>query len=270
MKHLIIVLCLVFLVAACCREEGNPEPMPEGNPGSKTAAAVVTADTAKPLETIVERVVYNPVPSFSYPSFLYLSCANPVSINLPAGYHNASIDGVNAMVLRGTDSLKYTVTPTAKNCNLMLRAIRRDDSAFKEEMQFRVIEPPKPQIQLFVNGTLHDGITPVNARSNLQVKIIPDIDFRNHYPKDARYMISSIDLLVQRSLGAPNKVASFNGAGKDATQGINIPLGNSLKSDRPGTKAYLKVNAVKRINFQNKPFTEPFQEAELVLGFIIK
>ncbi len=270
MKHLIIVLCLVFFVAACCREKGNPEPMPEGTPGSDTAAAVVTADTARPLETIVERVVYHPVPSFSYPSFMYLSCANLVSINLPSGYHSAQLSGINALLLRGTDSLKYTVIPTAKNCNLMLRAIRRDDSAFKEEMQFRVIEPPKPQIQLFVMGKLHDGISPVSSKSDLKVRILPDVDFRNHYPKDARYMISSIDVFAQRSLGAPTKVGSFSGAGKDATAGINIPLGNSLKSDPPGTKIYVKVNEVKRISYQNKPFTEPFQEAELVLGFIIK
>jgi hypothetical protein len=83
-------------------------------------------------------------------------------------------------------------------------------------------------------------------------------------------MISNVDLLSQRSLGAPSKVGVFNGNGKDGIKGIPVALGNKLKSDSPGTKIYFKIDKVYRINFQNKKIEEKFADRDLYIGAVIK
>lgn len=83
-------------------------------------------------------------------------------------------------------------------------------------------------------------------------------------------MITKVDLLSQRSLGAPTTVDTYNGSGKDAVKGISVELGNALKQDSPGTKIYFKIDKVYRINFQGKNLEEKFGERELYIGAVIK
>ena len=139
-----------------------------------------------------------------------------------------------------------------------------------DDVKYKVIKPPKPSIQLLVSGREYNGASPIPKKSSCVVRLKPDADFRAALPKDARYMISKVSLLSQRSLGAPSTVGSYSGSGKDAVKGIPVSLGNKLKSDAPGTKIFFKIDKVYRVNFQNKKVEVRFGDRELYIGAIIK
>ncbi len=102
------------------------------------------------------------------------------------------------------------------------------------------------------------------------VRLKPDNDFASALPGDARYTIGTIDLLAQKSLGAPTKVGGTSGGGKDAVKGLPVETGGALKSEVPGTKIYFKIDHIYRINFQKKSVEEKFVDRELYIGAVIK
>jgi hypothetical protein len=133
-----------------------------------------------------------------------------------------------------------------------------------------VVQPPKPTIELSINGKTNSGVVPVSANSRVQVRVVPDADFKANLPDDARYTISSIDVLAQLSLGPPVKVNALNTNGKDATQAIMVSLGTQVRNARRGTKVYIRINDIYRHNFQNKRVPQPLGEAERMLSIVLR
>jgi hypothetical protein len=202
---------------------------------------------------------------------MYYKCGNTIFLDLPEGLANPSVKASNAKVVpSNSDNRRFMIVPSGRTCVLSLIADQPNGNPFKTDRHYKVIKPPKPSIELLVNGKVYNGATPISKKSNCIVKVQPDADFRSLLPKDARYRISKIDVLVQRSLGAPTKIASFNGSGKDATKGIPISLGNKLKSDPPGTKIYFKLDGIYRVNTENQNVQENFPDRELYIGAVIK
>jgi hypothetical protein len=160
--------------------------------------------------------------------------------------------------------------PTGKTCVLSVASNTNGQNIKIDDIAYKVIKPPKPDIVLLVNGKEYNGAAPISSKSNCVVRVRPDSDFLSALPRDARYLVSSVDLLSQRSLGAPSKVGVFSGAGTDGVKGIPVALGNKLKGDTPGTKIYFKIDKVYRINFQNNKIEEKFSDRDLYIGAVIK
>lgn len=204
---------------------------------------------------------------------LYYNCGNTINVDVPAlgEFYNPVLSATEADVLKtDSDKRKITIVPRGRTCDLSVSSNTNSQMIKIDVIKYKVIKPPKPSIVLTVNGQVYNGASPINSKSNCVVKVDADSDFRNALPKDARYMIPKVELLAQRSLGAPTKVSDFSGNGRDAQQGIPISLGNSLKSDPPGTKIYFKIEDVYRINFQNNKIKEQFGERDLYIGAVIK
>ena len=202
---------------------------------------------------------------------LYWKCGNPIDLDLPNDWKLPKITASNAEVLQSnSDNKKFTIVPSGKTCILSNQATTSGGNLHQWDRSYNVIKPPKPDIELLVNGKLYNGASPISKKSQVVVRVKPNPDFLSSMPKDARYQISRIDLLSQRSLGAPTKVGTYNGAGKDASQGITINLGNKLKNDPPGTKIYFKIDKIYRVNFQNKKVEEKFSDRMLYAGAVIK
>lgn len=204
---------------------------------------------------------------------LYYNCGNTINVDVPAlgEFYNPVLSASEAEVLKtDSDKRKVTIVPRGKTCVLSVSSNTNSQMIKIDDIKYKVIKPPKPSIVLTVNGQVYNGAAAISSKSNCVVKVEADSDFKNALPKDARYMIPKVELLAQRSLGAPSKVADFSGNGRDAQQGIPIALGNSLKSDPPGTKIYFKVEDVYRINFQNNKVKEQFGERDLYIGAVIK
>jgi gliding motility-associated protein GldM len=204
---------------------------------------------------------------------LYANCGNIINVDVPAlgEFYNPKFAASSATVLPSTsDKRKVTIVPTGKTCVLSVSSLTNGQNIKIDDITYKVIRPPRPTLDLMVNGKLFNGATPIPAKAPCKIVVNPDNDFKSALPKDARYMVSNIKLLSQRSLGAPTTAASFSGAGKDAVAGINCDLGNALKGDGPGTKIFFNVEKVYRINFQNQKIEEPFSDKDLYIGAIIK
>lgn len=204
---------------------------------------------------------------------LYANCGNTINVDCPAlgEFYSPRFTATEAQVLPSTtDKRVITIVPTGKTCVLGVSSLTNGQTIKIDDIKYKVIKPPRPEIVLDVLGKEYNGASPIPAKADCKVKIRPDNDFRNALPKDARYVIDVVDLLSARSLGAPAKVGSFSGNGKDAVAGIPVPLGNSLKQDPPGTKIFFKIGNVYRMNFQNKRIEEQFGDRDLYIGAIIK
>jgi gliding motility-associated protein GldM len=204
---------------------------------------------------------------------LYSNCGNTINVDCPAlgEFYSPKFTATEAQVLpSSSDKRVVTLVPTGKTCVLGVSSLTNGQNIKIDDVKYKVIKPPRPEIILEVLGKEHNGATPIPGKADCKVKLRPDNDFRNALPKDARYVIDNVELLAQTSLGAPTKVASFSGNGKDAVQGISVPLGNSLKGNAPGTKIYFKIGSIYRLNFQNKKVEEQFGDRDLYIGAVIK
>ena len=204
---------------------------------------------------------------------LYYKCGNTVHVDVPAlgDLYNPVIKASSAEVLRSkSDKRKFTLVPSGKSCVVNVSSNTNGQQIKIDDIKYMVIKPPRPRIEVMVNNKLYNGMSPISKKSNLRLRVVPNSDFKAMMPKDARYMLSNVKLLSQRSLGAPSQVGTFSGSGKDAAKGIPIALGNKLKQDAPGTKIYLKVDKIYRVNFKNQKIQEKFNDAELAQGLIIK
>lgn len=204
---------------------------------------------------------------------LYYNCGNTINVDVPAlgEFYNPKFTASSAQILpSSTDKRVVTIVPTGKTCVLGVSSLTNGQNIKIDDINYKVIKPPRPLIVLEVLGREYNGASPIPSKANCTMKIRPDSDFRAALPKDARYAIDNIDLLSQRSLGAPSKVASFSGSGKDAVAGIPCPLGQALKGDAPGTKIFFKINHVYRVNFQNKKVEESFGDRDLYVSAMIK
>lgn len=227
----------------------------------------VHADGATNVDTVyVHDTVYQASSGFSLSNTtgcLYLQCGNVFSVD--GIEDNFEVKSAQVTVLNQQGANSFTIIPKENVVTVNLKAGDVDRS-----VEYCAVRPPKPEIEMLVNGQIYTGMAPISKKSNVLLRIKPDADFKTHFPTDSRYVIDQVDLLVQRSLGAPVKVGSFSGSGKDATIGIPVALGNKLKADPPGTKIYLKIGKVSRVNYQNMVVEEAFSERELVLSAIIK
>ncbi|MEO0473533.1 MAG: GldM family protein, partial [Bacteroidota bacterium] len=205
---------------------------------------------------------------------LYRNCGNDVNIDVPAlgDLYKPKINASSATVIANkTSNKKFRIVPTGKTCVVSVNSITNGQTMKIGDVNYKVIEPPKPTIDMAINGKPTSGSTPVAKSSRIQVKLNPDADFRSSLPGDANYGISSIDVLAQLSLGPPQKVNSVNTNGKDATKAIRISLGTRVRQARPGTKVYIRINEIYRKNFRGQKIPDKrFSEVERTLSIVVK
>jgi gliding motility-associated protein GldM len=251
---------------------------PNTNEKKQTYAAKVLvprADgTKQELEVKGEFIVRKPEVVITSASVqnLYQFCGNTINVDVPAlgEFYNPVLTASDAEVLKSDTKTKVTIVPRGSTCILNVKSNTNGQMIDIDNVKYKVIKPPKPSIVLMVDNKEYNGASPINKKSSVVVKLNPDSDFRNALPGDARYVISSVDLLAQKSLGAPTKVGGSSGSGKDAVKGIPVETGSALKSEVPGTKIYFKIDKISRVNFQNKPVPETFGDRDLYIGAVIK
>ena len=203
---------------------------------------------------------------------LYRNCANDVNIRVPAlgDYYNPKVAASSASV-QGSQKSKeqFRIIPTGKTCVVSVSNTLNGKTTKIGDVPYKVIEPPKPQIAIGVNGKILQGATPVKKGSRIQVTLIPDADFKASLPADARYQISKITVKAKLSLGAPRAINSINTAGQDATRPIRVTLGPQSSSIRSNTTVYIELDEIIRVNFQGKKITDRRFLATEKLGTIV-
>ena len=185
-------------------------------------------------------------------------------------FFNPIISISEGSVLANSDKHRVDLVPKGSTCVMNVKSNTNGQIIEIDNVRYKVIHPPPPIVELLVDGKLYDGISMINKKSSVVVRVRPDNDFKAGFPADARYVVSSIDVLAQMSLGNPTKVTGVSGGGKDAVKGIPVDIAQALASTPPGTKVYFKIDRIYRINFESKSIEENLPADYLVIGVMVK
>jgi len=204
---------------------------------------------------------------------LYQLCANDVNIDVPAlgEFYNPKVSASNAQVVKAPENRTlFRIIPSGSKCLISVSNVLNGQTTKIDDLPYNVIKPPKPSIEFGINGKRTDGLAVVPKGSRIQVILVPDEDFKANLPRDARYGLTGVDVKAQLSLGTPqsvNRIGNVN----DATQPVNVPLGSRVQQAPAGTKIYLEIQDIFRINFQNQKVTDNrFTASEKIFSFTVR
>lgn len=205
---------------------------------------------------------------------LYRACGNAINIDVPAlgDLYNPVVTGSGAEVQGSAQSKKkWLIVPSGDRCVINVKSNTNGQMIDIGNVDYKVIEPPKPTIMMKVNGQPYNGSTPVTSASKICFSILADAEFKSALPQDARYELGEIEILAQLGLGAPQKVGAENCAGRDAAQDICVSMGPQVRQAAPGTKVYFRVNGVFRKNFKGAKIEDKrFPEIERTKSLVTK
>lgn len=192
---------------------------------------------------------------------LYKDCGNKINADVPALgdlYNPDFTKSTGGTVIPSTQNKKeVTLVPTGSAFKLIVFSNTNGQSVKVGERDYKVIAPPTPQIEIVdMKGSQISLTTPIPKNSTIIIKVKPNADFKSALPKDARYSCNSVKVMVQDGLGPVKTVENIPCSGKNLESGVQISLASAMKPYPPGTKVFLEIDVVNRINFQNKQVKE--------------
>ncbi len=186
---------------------------------------------------------------------LYRKCGNDVNIEVSAlgDYYDPIIIASQAEVKTSQQNrTKFRIVPSGRNCKVTVSSRTPNGTLKIGELKYKVIKAPKPNIRIKVNGREFNGTMAVKASSRITIQIVPDAEFRQALPADARYRINKVDILVQHGLAPPSVAKTISLVNQDATQAIRINLSAAVGQLAKGTKVYLQIDKIYRKNFKGE------------------
>lgn len=206
---------------------------------------------------------------------LYAQSANDLELSVPAlqdQYHPAfSADG--AEIIANNQSPERIRVVPGRNSRVRIKVANRyEGSQFPiGSLDYVVVQAPKPGLELRIQGRPYSGMTSVGASQPIQLMLKPDADFEQLMPRDSRYRISSIKILLKDGMQPPRTVGTINTASQDPEQGINIAMPTAVRQARPGAKVYIVVEGIQRINFRGEAIADNrFSELDRTFGFELR
>ena len=216
----------------------------------------------KPGVTITSAAVQN----------LYRDCANDLNISSPAlgNYYNPRVTVTNGSVTPNQSSKeKFRIIPTGRTCDVKVNNVINGSASTIDVIKFNVITPPKPSINMRVDGREVSGPTPMTRASRIEVRLEPDNEFKSQLPQDAKYGITRYTVKAQQGLGSPQTIHSGSISG-EASAAKRISLGGRVSSLRPGTNIYIELEGIYRVNFQNKKINIPYNRREMITTLVLR
>jgi gliding motility-associated protein GldM len=175
---------------------------------------------------------------------LYLNCGNKLNVQVPAlgAQYKPSFSASGAAVIPGAQKGEVTLVPNGREVTLNVAS---EGNAIGSQT-FKVRQIPRPEIKCFVGGreaNERQG-TPGTAVRNLQMRAIPDESFANFLPEDARYRVSSYEIVLVRGRrpALPPRTVSSQSA----------DLSDIVNAYHEGDRLNIEVKQVQRLNFRNQ------------------
>jgi len=190
---------------------------------------------------------------------LYKECANPLSIDAPAlgEYYRPSVKARGGSVTPSSSNpKKFRIVPTATPCTIEVSSTYNGQTTQLGKVPYRVILPPKPEVEFKVNGRKAVGIPTVPKASRIRVSVIPDREFMQQFPKDARYVAEKIEVLASLGIGPPRVVKTINVQGKNLNEGVTFSFPPQVRQMSRGMKVFVRIEGIARVNFQGKRIKE--------------
>jgi len=205
---------------------------------------------------------------------LYKDCGNKVEVDAPSlgDLYNPDFSrSTGGRVIASKSSRKaITLVPTARQFKLSVYNKGNGQTIKLDELKYRVVKPPKPRIALFDAAKReYNGVSNLNRKQSVTVKLLPDKEFASALKADARYKAATVKLMYKSGLGSAKLVKAYNG--KNITRGVKVNLNQGpLKNAPPGTKIFIEVEGVQRVNFQGKSVNENMPRTSLVIPGVLK
>lgn len=199
-----------------------------------------TTFTIKEEYTVVKPVIQ--IRSASV-SALYLRCGNELQIDVPAlgNLYKPSFAAAGADAIPGAKKGLVTVVPNRAKVALTVSS----GGAKIGTENFKVRKVPKPTIVPYSGNrpvNLKTGVNALSLRS-IDLKAIPDEDFKNFLPNDARFRVTKYVVTLARGKRA---VQTMNVSGNKAK------LSAMIQKAKPGDRIVIEVKEVQRLNFKNR------------------
>lgn len=190
---------------------------------------------------------------------LYRQCGNMINIDVPAlgDLYNPVCTASDADIQQSKDSKKkFLIVPRGNKCVVSVSSLTNGQTMKIGDVTYNVIDPPKPSIELMINGQRASSSTQVSRGSQVNIKIVPDPEFKNLLPNDAKYEVTRVDAFVQCGLTPPRNVGGADLGGRDAAEGLKFPVPGDAFQCQSGSKLFFEVKDILRKNFQGKKITD--------------
>lgn len=239
----------------------NLGPKGETEQSFTVNANVKTAKGSKPVSITGKFMVRKPeivVTSASIQN-LYRNCGNMINIDVPAlgELYNPVCTATDAEIKQSGDSKKkFLIVPRGNKCVVGVSSMVNGVTMKIGDVNYNVIEPPKPSIELKINGQRATAQTAVGRGSQVEIVVLPDNEFKGLLPMDAKYEVTRVDAFVQCGLTPPRNVGGADLSGRDAMSGLKFPVPGDAFQCQSGSKLFFEVKDVVRKNFQGKRFPD--------------
>ena len=205
-----------------------------------------TAEISIGEQTFTEQITYivaRPVIQIQSASVqaLYRNCGNKLDVQVPAlgAAYNPSFR-VKGGTSQGSKGGKVTIIPTAPNVVLSVYS----SGTFIGTQKFRVKSIPKPELVLKSGGKeidLKRGVSKIPREITLDA--VPDPDFAQFLPQDARYRVTKWEVTLARGARAIET--------KRVTT-TKISLASFVSKARAGDRIVIEAKEVQRLNFRSE------------------
>lgn len=179
---------------------------------------------------------------------LYLNCGNDLNVTIPAfgAEYNPNFSTTTGQVIPGSEKGNVIVVPDPQRvlANDRKANLTVTSTGYTETLEFSVRKIPDPQVDVFLpNGQPANPKEGFSCNGAVQAKAVPDKDFASFLPKDARYRVMKVEIILKRGTKAILTRNLSSG---------RINLNDVCQSFRPGDQLVVTIEEVQRMNFQGK------------------
>jgi gliding motility-associated protein GldM len=189
--------------------------------GDRTFEENITYEVVQP----VIRVTTGNAPT------LYMNCGNTVNIEVPAlgSNYNPSFSSPGADIRKSDKPGKVTIIPSQRKINVSVS----NGGAPIGVQPFDVKNIPEPRFVAYVGNSpvdVRQGIKASQLRS-LRIVVEPDANFKEEVPKDARYNIKSMEVILGSGPTAKSRMSANNGSPDLGAWGASAKPGDRIVFD---------------------------------------
>ena len=178
---------------------------------------------------------------------LYLNCGNELTVSIPAfgEKYDPRFSSSTGETIAGAKKGLVTVVP---NVQKVLAANKKakltvSSTGYSETLEFSVRKIPDPRVDVFTGNSPANPKNGIPCSGTATARAIADSDFKSFLPKDARYKVTKVEVILKRGKKAISTQMLRNGT---------INLNAICQAFRPGDQLVVTIMEVQRLNFKGQ------------------
>jgi len=181
---------------------------------------------------------------------LYMNCGNNVNIEVPSlgTSYNPSFSSQGAEIRKGDKPGKVTIIPSQRKITVAVS----NGGTLIGNQPFDAKNIPEPRFVAYIGSApvdLRNGVKP-NQLRNLRIVVEPDANFKEEVPKDARYNVKNMDIILGSGASAKSRMAASNGS---------PDLGGWVGQAKPGDRVVFDIKDAVRKTFTDSEEKVPIK-----------